>query len=253
MNVETDIELSVLLTLHSETLVAGPTLKSIEAALAVLERNGVRLERLLGVDSPTEECLSYINQPAFENWQTSLVEFRDQGQTRNNLIKKAKGRFIAVMDGDDLCSENWLAVAADTIVRERAAGLQVVVHPELRWTFDHVNSVAVNIPSNDKLFAPDYLKTAHTYDSLVMSTRETFIQTPYRCRQHAEKLGYEDWAWTLDTLEKGVTHIVAKDTIIFKRRRDSSLLSDLSSNQTLLWPHRLNSIDFDWDHIRGAT
>lgn len=238
--------ITVALNVHSETIVSGPTIRSAEEAVRYATAQGYTVDRLLGVDRGTAGTKAFFSSPHFANWRYCDLDEGDLGQARNRLIEEASDGYIAFLDADDLYSENWLVEAVRTARTSEAGGHRACVHPELRWTFEQANTVAVNIPSSSPLFLKDYLRVAHTYDSLILAHRQTFLDIPYRSRDHAAGFGYEDWAWTLDSLKAGVDHVIASDTIIFKRRRESSLLSDLSAKKSLLWPHEANAIDHDW-------
>ena len=247
------LNITVALNVHSETIVSGPTIRSAEAAIAFAEAKGCTVQRLLGVDRGTPETQAFFENPVFDKWRYCALDEGDLGGARNRLVELAQDGYIAFLDADDLFSENWLYEAATLAADAKARGIDVAVHPELRWTFEHHNSVAVNLPSGHPLFLRKYLALGHTYDSLILSHRDTFLKTPYRIRDHVARFGYEDWAWTLDTLAIGLEHLVAKDTIIFKRRRESSMLSDLSSNKVLVWPLDLNAIDAKSTERRRST
>ncbi len=235
--------ITLILNVHSESVVAGPTVRSAARAIEHAESHGFTVDRLLGIDRGTQAARQFFSNPAFDAWRYLELNAGDLGSARNSLVEAAKDGFIALLDGDDLFSENWLTAAAMRANEAISQGLKCVIHPELRWIFDEFNSVAVNLPSTHPLFLQKYLSFAHTYDSLVLGPRDTLLDSPYRERDRKAGFGYEDWAWTLDTLSKGVAHLVAKDTIIFKRRRDVSLLSDLAAKKTMIWPHDLTAIN----------
>lgn len=216
----TTIDLTVILTAHSETVVAGPTMRSAEAAIAQVEAAGHSVERLLAFDTPSESCRAYFAQ--FADWQAFEFEFRDQGATRNAAIAKASGRWIALLDADDLFSENWLVEALRVLLAAEAEGQRVIMHPELNWLFDGYNSVLEKVDQRSPLFTARYLLTDNCYDALCVSERRTFVEFPYSERALDKGFAYEDWHWAVKTMVSGIRHLTAPDTIIFKRRRDSS-------------------------------
>ena len=235
--------LSVLLTAHAETLVAGPTLRSAEAAIARVEAAGYAVERMIGFDSPTEECLIYFSNELFNAWDKYYFEFRDQGKTRNALTRKASGTLIALLDGDDLFSENWLVEGIRTIEKAQSHGLKPIVHPELNWIFDAGTSV-FTLPSQlDDCFTPYGLYFFNYYDTLCIAPADVWSDFPYPDRAIQDGFAYEDWQWAVETMAARWVHLVAPDTVIFKRRRDMSQIRESTGNSAMIRNLDCMSID----------
>ena len=216
----TEFDLTVALTLHSETVMAGPTMTSADIAIKAAEAAGIKVEKLIGFDTASEACVEYFSAPAFAEWNKIHFEFRDQGKTRNALVQNAQGTNLAFLDGDDLFSENWLVGAMECL--RGASNPKSIVHPELNWIFDASAAILAKPAQDAPLFSPHYFMVANYYDALCLAPRETWLELPYADRAIAEGYAYEDWQWAIETMAAGWNHIVAKDTIIFKRRRDAS-------------------------------
>lgn len=90
------VDLTVILTAHSETIVSGPTLRSADAAIAQAERAGYRIERLVALDMATPETRAFHNQPALDHWRKVDVDGGDLGLTRNAVLPLAAGQNIAL-------------------------------------------------------------------------------------------------------------------------------------------------------------
>ncbi len=95
-------DITVAITAHSESIVAGPTIHSCDVAIAAAEAAGYKVERLIGLDNASEETTHYFNQPALKHWKKVTLSAGDLGEARNGLAKGAKGRMTAFMDADDL-------------------------------------------------------------------------------------------------------------------------------------------------------
>ncbi len=227
-------ELSVIVTAHDETVVSGPTMRSADAAIEAAETRGISVERIIALDAATEDCREFFSQPDFDHWARLQLKQRDLGRTRNEVVQKCSGAYIAFLDCDDLFSENWL-VEGVAILRDAArAGERMIVHPELNWIFDSEISV-LEIPNQeDELFSPYYLYFSNYYDSLCLSPREAHLEIPYVHRDIPNGLSFQDWQFGIETMAANWKHVVAKDTIIFKRRRDSSLVRESSDRQAIL-------------------
>lgn len=213
-------DITAILTAHSETVLAGPSMQSADAAIAAAEAAGFTVERLIGLDNATDACRAFFEQDAFAAWRRVEMAFKDQGKARNALAREAAGRWIAFLDADDLWSENWLAEAARHLAE--AGEAKVIVHPELNWIFEKQASILAKTPQDDPLMLPHYLYFANYYDALAMAPRAAHVDHPYADRDLGAGFALEDLQWNIETMAAGWRHVVATDTIIFKRRREMS-------------------------------
>ncbi|MCV0396080.1 MAG: glycosyltransferase family 2 protein [Rhizobiaceae bacterium] len=216
-------DITVAVTAHNESVVAGPTMRSAEAAIAEAEAAGYTIERLVGLDRPTPECAQFFGQPDLSAWSLSEHDFGDPFRVRNAIAERASGKYIAFLDADDLYSENWLAMAARRLDEAERADERVIVHPELNWIFESSEVVFVKPDQDSYLFNPYYLYFANYYDMLSMAPRQALIEKPYGPRDIQNGFGYQDWQWNVETMGLGWKHVVVKDTVIFKRRRAMSV------------------------------
>lgn len=235
------IDLTLALTAHAETVIAGPTMRSAEDALSRVEDAGFTVERLIGFDTPSDDCRNYFDNAAFDAWQKHDFVFRDQGQTRNALAELANGKWLAFLDGDDLFSENWLLEALQRLVQAEQDGERVIVHPELNWGFDAHRFVFVKPEQNEAMFSPQYFYFANYYDALCVAKREAWLENKFADRAVKKGFAYEDWQWSIETMANGWNHVIVKDTIIFKRRRDSSQTVEASTNR--VWIRHLSAMN----------
>lgn len=237
------IDITVALTAHNETLVAGPTIASAEQAIRAAEEAGFTVERLIGLDAPSDACRRYFMQPAFDAWKKVDLECRDLGRSRNALAGLASGRWIAWLDADDLFSRNWLATAAALLSDAASRRRKIIVHPEVNWVFDAATLVYTKPTQDDGFVTPYYFYVRNYYDSLCMAEVETVLTVPYTHYEIANGFAFEDWAWNVETMAAGWQHVAARDTIIFKRRRDESLVVSSARRRTLIWPLEPLAID----------
>lgn len=224
-------DISLILTAHAETVIAGPTLKSAEAAVNAAQAVGLAVERTIAFDNPTEACLEYFSHPICSSWRKETYSFRDQGAVRNAAATASSGRYIAFLDADDLFSENWLVEAFRLC--EGLPG-KVIAHPELNWIFDRASSVLVKTGQEDESFDPYYFYFANYWDALCMAPRQAHIDVPYAPRDISSGFAYEDWQWNCETMTAGFIHRIAEDTIIFKRRRERSQTITASQRQSVI-------------------
>ncbi|MCW5726858.1 glycosyltransferase family 2 protein [Parvibaculum sp.] len=229
-----DVDISVVVTAHNETIVAGPTVLSAEAACRVAEAGGFSVERLIALDAATDACREFFTQPAFDNWTKVSLDQRDLGRTRNAIMSTVKGRWIAFLDADDLFSENWLIEGARRLAGAEARGERIIVHPEFNWIFDRGHSIFVKPDQDDPIFTPYFFYRSNYYDSLCMAPKEAHLEIPYIHRDIPNGLSFQDWQWNIETMAAGWKHVTAHDTIIFKRRRDDSLVTESRNRQSII-------------------
>ncbi len=230
----TQIDLSVVLTAHDETLVSGPTVSSANAAITMAEAAGITVERLIVLDRPTDATKAWFGQAALDPWDRRTLDQGDLGLARNEIVPLTKGRYIAFLDADDLFSENWLVRGIGRLRQAESAGIRAIVHPEVNWLFDGTTSVFSLPEQDDPLFTPYYFYFMNYYDSLCMAPREAHLDHPYVSRDIPAGLSFQDWQFSIETMAAGWTHLNAPDTIIFKRRRDESLVTESRARRSLV-------------------
>jgi len=219
-------DLTLIVTAHNETLVSGPTMdaadKAVEAALAA----GHTVQRVIALDNATEATTDYFQQADFDQWERWVMHEGDLGRVRNALVPRTDGRFIAFLDADDIFSENWLADGVSTLKAADERGERVIAHPELNIIFDGAKYFLQNVDQQSPLFTPHFLYVRNCYDSLCLTPREAHLEIPYVHRDIPNGLSYQDWQFAIESMSRGWNHVVVPDTIIFKRRRDSSLVTE---------------------------
>jgi hypothetical protein len=228
------VDLSLIVTAHDETTVCGPTMRAADLAVAAARERGFTVQTLIGLDAPTEATSRYFHQPRFDHWERRVLQERDLGRVRNALVPECEGRYIAFLDADDLFSENWLAEGIAALDAAAERGESAIAHPELNVVFDGTKTIYVNIDQRSPLFTPEYLYFRHYYDSLCMAPRQAHLAIPYVTRDVPNGLSYQDFQFTIESLGEGWRHLVVKDTIIFKRRRDVSLVTESNIRKSLV-------------------
>jgi len=213
-------DLSIIVTAHAEGVMLGATLRSAKAAVTEAQQAGFSCELLLGLDCASSETRQIAKGSAAADWARYDVEFADPFLTRNSMIKMASGRWVALIDGDDLVSANWLAHAAARLAAEPPG---TVVHPELNVIFDRQRGAFLKIEPTEALFLPEVFYFENYYDLMALAPRDIYLRYPFRSRDLVAGYGFQDWEWAIETLAAGVPHVVAKDTIVFKRRRIGSV------------------------------
>ena len=236
-------DLTLIVTAHDETAVCGPTMRSADLAVEVARERGLSVQTIIGLDAATEATSAYFMQPHFDHWERRVMQEGDLGKVRNALVPECDGRYIAFLDADDLFSENWLAEGVAALDAAAERGERAIAHPELNVIFDANRSILHNIDQTSPLFTPHYLYFRHYYDSLCMAPREAHLEVPYVTRDVPNGLSYQDFQFTIETLAADWRHIVVRDTIIFKRRRDVSLVTESNIRKSIVRALPVMAID----------
>lgn len=245
----TGTDLTLIVTAHDETLVCGPTMESADVAVAAAQAAGYTLETIIALDRATPETADYFQQPDFDHWERWVMDEGDLGRVRNALVPRASGRFIAFLDADDLFSENWLSDGLDLLTAGEARGERVIAHPEVNMVFDASKYLWQNVDQDSPLFTPHFLYVRNCFDSLCLSPREAHLAVPYVSRDVPNGLSYQDWQYAVETMSRGWRHRVVRDTIIFKRRRDFSLVVESVNRQSII----RSLPEMEIDRIRDLT
>jgi glycosyltransferase involved in cell wall biosynthesis len=238
-----ETDLTLIVTAHDETVVCGPTMRSADLAVEAARGAGFTVQTIVALDNATDATTAYFHQPAFDHWERWVMEEGDLGRVRNALVPMVDGRHIAFLDADDLFSENWLAEGVARLDAALERGERVIAHPEVNMIFDGVRAVLHNIDQDSPLFTPYFLYLDNCYDSLCLTPREAHLEVPYVHRDIPNGLSYQDWQFAIETMSRGWKHVVVPDTLIFKRRRDYSLMIESRQRRSLVRSLPETSID----------
>jgi hypothetical protein len=244
-------DLTLVVTAHNETLVSGPTMTSADRAVAEARAAGFTVQTVIGLDAPADRTRAYFEQPRFDHWERRVLDEADLGRVRNTLIPELEGRYVAFLDADDLFSRNWLVEGVRALDAALEQGERAIAHPELNVVFDGQRDVVLNVDPRSPLYAPHYLYFRHYYDSLCLAPREAHLEWPYTPRDVPNGLSFQDFQFTIETLSAGWRHLVVPDTIIFKRRRDFSLVTESTGRRSVVRSLPAMAIDRVRDLGRG--
>jgi hypothetical protein len=130
--------------------------------------------------------------------------------SRNFGITKAKGRYVSILDGDDLYSESWLKNAIDDLEARRFD----IAHPEffIGFPFDaYMRKVEIDATSSIKIFE------SNQWPALLMASKEIFTKIPYV--KDEGQFDYQDWLWNCETIHAGYRHGFVENTLIAIRQK----------------------------------
>lgn len=219
-----EIDLSVVITAHREGALLAPAYRSARAAVGLAAQNGTRCEILLMLDRADDETLAAARRLVARDDRMIMVDLGDPAQARNLGVANARGRAVALLDGDDLFGGTWLARAHGTL-RERGFG-NVCLHPEYTVIFGEERAARRHIGMDHPDFRVSHSMFENYFTALSMAPIEVYRSSPFRPAAPERGFGHEDWAWIHDTIHRGVEHLVVPETLHAVRRRRSSRLAE---------------------------
>lgn len=228
------VDLTAIITMHSEGVLAHKTMRSVFEALEKVKEAGYSFEIILHLDNPTGETEKYVERykgdPRIRIFKNA---FGDTGPSRNFAAKKANGKYVSFLDGDDLASTNWYLEAIKIL---EGTDEEIIVHPEAILTFgiDQVNVLTLQKGSYDLEKDTLILLGENRWCAVLVARKETLVEHPYMLL--GDGYGHEDYIFNIETTSAGVSHKIAKETTLFYRRSDSSRLS-LSNNSNATIPY----------------
>ncbi|WP_303851733.1 glycosyltransferase family 2 protein [Seleniivibrio woodruffii] len=241
-----NIDISLIITFHHEGTLAHITLNSIERCRRFAEKNGIRCEYIWVLDNIDEETGRVLeNHPADRDIVKMLeVDCKDAGKSRNEGIAAASADTIAIFDGDDLYSENWIERSMYYL---KQYGDNVILHPEYMVTFDQIKCFGRQIDQTENKFSIDGLLTSNYWTSAWTIARKSVYQKVPYVGTHVKETGFafEDWHWNCETVAAGFVHRLTPETVGFYRRRQGSRIMSETSANGIMRPSGIFSKDFN--------
>lgn len=229
----TDLDLTVVVTTHAEDFLLRPTLRSIRRAIRSVHRSGGSAEVIFVADNATDrvtqELTAWIARMGAPS-RILEVSHGEPGASRNAGVRAARGRYVALCDGDDLFTEDALADALQLL---KSRGPRAVAHPSHVVSFG-ARSLIWSIRSTDdpELDYRDLL-TANLWPSFSVSPRDLLLEMPYPELPPGSGYGPEDYCWNIQTASRGVQHITIPNAFHFYRTRNSGGVNNANANAVL--------------------
>jgi glycosyltransferase involved in cell wall biosynthesis len=239
--------LSIIITAHSEGVIAHKTMLSVFRATKVLDIHNVSYEILVHLDSPDEATVEYFSR--YNNSKTVRLftnQFGDLSESRNFTISKATGKYVTTLDSDDLISENWYYTAYQ-VIKSRPNSM---IHPNYIIAFGDKKIVTTKV--EDFVADRDLLRLidGHWFSSVVFGKKEIFLSHPYIPNRNG--FSAEDKSFNLNTLSDGINHVVAPKTALFYRKNIAGRISLLDS-QNMNWTTIAPTPAFDFNKLHKVN
>jgi glycosyltransferase involved in cell wall biosynthesis len=230
------VDISVIVNVHAEGLLAVPTLRSVLTSMVVAESQGHSAELVVVLDRSPDDTVDVIKAATGSRARLVAADHGDLGLSRNTGVAAASGEWVSFIDGDDVWGAHWLAGAA------KAAGADVrtvIWHSQYAVYFETGQHILEHVDMEDPDFDLRYFLTANYWTSADFVPRFLALEVPYQQASKADLIGYEDWNFHCRTLERGVLHKVVPNTVHFIRRRQQSMSRQMQAAGTMCIPHSL--------------
>ncbi len=239
MNRNDAVDVSLLITFHGEGVLAHSTLNSIERCRRYAEAAGITTEYVWVLDSVDDETRKVLmaHPAAAGKVQIVEVDYRDAGPSRNAGIQAARGAAVAILDGDDYFSANWIERAWFYL---REYGDHAVLHPEFVVNFGAQAAYCWQVDQAGQYYEQDGLLVSNYWTAWTFAKRAVYIACPYSEARPAQTgFGYEDWHWNCEVIAAGFEHRLAWGAVGFYRRKKVSRVTSDTAFGAIVPPTRL--------------
>ncbi len=229
-------DISVVLTAHREGLLAVATLRSLDRAIAYAAKYGRSIEVLISLDKSenlTKDIIEIWAENKADYTQIFINNFGDPGMSRNHSIQNSRGKYIALLDADDMFGTNWLE---HSIAAAKADPRNIIWHPEINVVFGESEHIFCHVDMESREFDAFAMIAVNPWTCLCFARREVFLQVPYSRSDFASGVGHEDWGWNRRVVEIGYMHKIVRGTGHAIRRKTVSQVKSASAAGTLPVP-----------------
>ncbi len=239
MNKNYSVEVSLLITFHSEGVLAYQTLNSIELCRKFAEAAGITTEYIWVLDDSNDETREVLmaHPAAAGDVKVLEVSHRDAGASRNSGIDVARGDAVAILDGDDYYSKNWIERAWYYLME---FGDKTILHPEFVVNFGEHAAYCWQVDQRGQYYEQDGLLINNYWTSWTFAKRSVYMNCPYAItRPFQTGFGHEDWHWNCESIAAGYEHRLAWGTVGFYRRKKTSRVTSTNSLGAIIPPTSL--------------
>ncbi|RKD35495.1 MULTISPECIES: glycosyltransferase family A protein [unclassified Rhizobium] len=215
-------------------MLAKSSIASLVRSIAHAEQSGFAVEVLVILDRSETVTRQVISDHSSYQFRIVETDFGDPARARNYAISQAKGKYVAFLDADDLWGVNWLTQATLAAQSRHDA---VIWHPEVCVYFGSAHHIFVHLDMEEPDFCPSGLMIENYWTALSFGAREVYLQNSYPETDLKAGFGYEDWAWNMLTISRGVKHKIVSGTGHAIRRREQSVSRDTLSVQAVPRPN----------------
>ena len=244
MSEENPVDVSLLITFHGEGVLAHSTLNSIERCRIFAEAAGITTEYVWVLDAVNDDTRNVLMAHPVVAGNVQIVEVAhcDLGASRNSGIQVARGEAVAILDGDDYFSTNWIERAWFYL---KEYGDRAILHPEFVINFGAHAAYCWQVDQAGQHYDYDGLLVNNYWTSWTFAKRSVYLSCPYTVTRPLQTgFGYEDWHWNCETVALGYEHRLALGAVGFYRRKRTSLVTSTNELGAIIPPTHLFDRNF---------
>ena len=208
--------ITVILTAHQEGWEIYNAIASMQQAKQHAENNGLSVETIVILDSNDSLTEEFIKTNCHPDTQVVHIAVGDVALARNHAITIAHGDYLAILDGDDLWSRNWLSAAYSAA--SKTYGL-IAWHPEVNVFFGENQKLFFHRDSTENEFISKHLIASNYWTALSFGRSSIYKKFQYPAENLANGFAYEDWQWNIETFMGGIPHKIVPQTTHFIRTK----------------------------------
>lgn len=244
------IDLSIIVTAHAEGCWAHKTILSVLQSVEELAKHNVGFEIIINLDRPDAVTSKYYRQYQEDERFTLLTtDYGNAAEARNYAVSQARGRYVALLDGDDMVSANWYWAAYQ--MAQAKSGL-FVLHPNIQIQFGmdqpHIG-VWIMGDTIGRQLDRDIMVQYNRWTSALLAPRQVLDKVQYQ--PPVNGYGYEDYLFNSDTTAAGILHYIVPQTTFFYRRSSSGKQSEQIDNWAILGKTKLFDFQQYWSSSKG--
>lgn len=237
MNAGHQARISAVVTVHREGRLAHRTMRSLFRSVGYAREHGMSVETIVVMDSPDRATEEYFARYGEPDLHISRVSFHDPGLTRNHGVSVATGDYVALIDGDDLVSRDWLYRAVEYL---QSHGPHVIAHPQFHHAFGEEMFLWCQVSSSSADCRLDDLLEFNHWGVVSVARKEIFVKYPFESAGGDSGFGWEDWHFNCETLADGIEHHVVPKTVYYWRLRSTGSRTALDrSSPRVIRPTKL--------------
>ncbi len=216
---------TMIMTFHKEADLAQKSLQGMQRVREYSAQFGNEVRLICMLDNADEKTTqivkSYIQQCGVKHDQVIECQYGSLAASRNTGIDNVQTEYVGFLDGDDFLSAHWVQAALNTQLTSR--DLPIISTPQYILSFGAIIEHFEML--NSKKIPLARLMSNNFWSSVTFGHFSIYKANPYN--EIIDKninFVFEDWDFNLRCIASGITFEPVKDTYLFYRRRENSMV-----------------------------